>query len=158
MATIDINMDDNKFVPHNDVVQTHEPPPSYAHINTQVMQNPHPHQHQNQQLFVQQNGQMIPAIFVNNGMNGYSPYSGPILDVHDYTVWSVFNILCCGFWCGLCALALSLKTRTKKRNGDLQGAKEMSKWAAIWNVVATVFGIIAITLIALNQTGNINLS
>jgi hypothetical protein len=140
-----INMDDNKFVPHNDIVQTHEPPPSYAHINTQIMQNPP--QYPTQQLFVQQNGQTIPAVFVNNRMKDHSPPNESIINVRDYLAWSIFNMLCCGLWCGLCALILSLKTRSKKRKGDLVGAKETSSWAGILNAVASIVGIIGIILI-----------
>ena len=91
-----------KNVASKDVVQTHEPPPIFTDINTQAMQNSH--QNQTQQLFVHQNGQMIPVIVVTNGMNGHLPYGGPIVNVRDYMVWSIVNILCCGLWLGLCAL------------------------------------------------------
>jgi H+/Cl- antiporter ClcA len=89
---------------------------------------------------------MIPVVFVSNGMNGHSPFAGSLVHVPDYTIWSIFSTLCCGFLFGLCALWMSLKARSDKRNGDLQSAKDASKWAAILNVVAIVSSILAVLI------------
>ena len=121
------------------------------------MQSPYRNQNQNQQLFIQQNGQMIPVIVVTNRTNGQSPYSGSIVNVRDYLAWSIVKVLCCYLLFGLCALALSLKTRKKKRSGDLQGAKKLSKWAGRWNALSAIAGIIATTLLILDKTGAISI-
>jgi hypothetical protein len=159
-----VNVDDTQYVPSNGVDQTqkpngvaviHQPQPNYVRINVPTMQNPS--QYQIGPSLVDQNGQPIPVVFVTNSTNGHFQLAGDINNVPEYTRWSVFNIGCCLFVIGACALCMSIKTRNRKRMGDLQGARKASKWAAILNTIATVVGIIVIILNILQYTGQISI-
>jgi hypothetical protein len=55
----------------------------------------------------------------------------------------MFNILCC-FPFGFIAILLSIFTRLRKTDGDLQVARRASRMARRMNIVATIGGIIPI--------------
>ena len=66
----------------------------------------------------------------------------PITKIKSHITWSIVNIvLCC--WClGCVACCFSMRTRTLRRTGDIQGALEASRMARGWNVCSTMCGII----------------
>ena len=43
--------------------------------------------------FVHQSGQTRPVAIINNNTNEQSQPAGNINNVHDYKIWSIFNIL-----------------------------------------------------------------
>jgi hypothetical protein len=158
-----VNADNVQYVPLNDSNQTektnrsaviHEPPPSYAQVNTQGLQNPY--QYQTEPSVKHQNGQPIPVILETRGIAGVIGVTEKAIHVNDYTAWSIFNIFCCGLIFGACALSVSYTTKKRKLMGDIQGAREASRCAAGLNVVATISGIIGITLVILHETGKIS--
>jgi hypothetical protein len=134
--------------PKNDIV-AHQPPPDYVEVNRQSMGNSNQIQRQ-----------PTLGVHVISGVNSPYPYlnQANTVKVHDYKVWSIFNLVCCCLVLGCCALQMSNKTRTMQRIGDLQGAQKASTQAAILNILATTIGIIIITLAILEYTKQIELS
>ncbi len=90
---------------------------------------------------------------VHNPRNGPYSSSDNIPDIYQYTTWSVFNILFCCCIIGVCALYMSCETKRKKNYRDFIGAQNTSKIAAILNTVATLSGIITLTLVTLQAAG-----
>jgi hypothetical protein len=145
--------DDVQFLLSDTVVQTEQPtsgvlthqqppPPSYSQINPQTIPAPH---------------QNPTGPHVNSPMNGPHLMGANTMNISDYLVWSIFNILCCIWPLGLVATVISVITKRKKKNGDLQGARCTSAWAAAINILATLGGIILIILVSLHQNGTINI-
>ena len=159
-----VNVNDVQFVPSNngdqlqqsknDVI-TDQPPPSYAGFNNQTIG--YPNQNPMSQPYIIQNGQLISIVPVNTGMNVSYPnmHQGNIVHIRDYKIWSIFNLLCCGFVFGAFALYMSSKTRSKLRCGDIQGARDSSKQTAILNTLSTITGIIVIITVTILQVKGI---
>jgi hypothetical protein len=72
--------------------------------------------------------------------------TGSTDSIEAHKVWSIFNILCCQLCLGCIACHYSMKTRTLKKHGDIQGAIKASKQARNMNIAATVCGIFCILL------------
>ena len=70
-----------------------------------------------------------------------------IENIRDYLSWSIFNICLGGLVLGLVAVALSSKTRSRKRSGDAASARHWSTMTLIYNICATLIGIALIILI-----------
>jgi len=155
MSSVDVK--DIQFIPSHNAVQlkqpkndivTHQLPPDYVKVNSQAMGNSNKIQRQ-------------PVSGVHAISRVFSPY--PYLnevdstEVHNYKIWSIFNIACCCLVLGCIALQMSNKTRTMQRIGDLQRARKASKWAALFNILSTISGIIIITLAILQYNGKITL-
>ena len=164
MSTVKDN--DGQFMPSNHAVQlqqpkndvvTQQPPPSYIAANSQAMGNFN--QHPPAAIYIDQNGQRIPVVYGNSGVNGPYPHlhRANTVKVHDYKVWSILNIIFCCLIFGGLALHNSSQVRNRLRIGDLQGARAASKRAAIINILATISGIIIITLAVLQYTNQITL-
>lgn len=87
----------------------------------------------------------------------YNPQSsiGNIIDVQEYTTWSIFNIIFCCIFIGGCAFYISRSTRKKKHMGDIIRAKNLSKLTAILNIIATISGIIIYIIVGLTLSGYI---
>jgi hypothetical protein len=160
MSTVNIN--DMQSVPLNQIVQTQQanndvtiypPPPSYTHIRTQALQDPHQYQTMTSPIY--RNNELISVTVTHDPRYDDYPISEKIVDVHEYTLWSIFNTIFCCVVIGGCALNLSCKTRQNKRRADLISARNTSKFAAIFNIVATLCGILFISLGILRYTGHI---
>ncbi len=77
----------------------------------------------------------------------YESFEGPA--PNDFLVWSVLNSIFCSLIFGLVALYYSVKTaktNSNKRNQDegFLNARSYSKKAFVFNLIATVVGIISI--------------
>jgi uncharacterized membrane protein len=98
------------------------------------------------------NGQAIPvvcAVPVNTGI----PTSYQAINIHAYTGWSIFNILCCGIFCGILGFFMSRETQKRKMLGDHKGARSASKCTAAVNTIATLSGIAFYVVLGLYQVG-----
>ncbi len=147
-------VNDLAFIPSINAVQTEQPtsgvlthqppppPPSYSQINPQT--TPAPHQNPTGPHF-------------NSPMNDPHLMGANTMNISDYLVWSIFNTFCCLWPLGLVATVISLITKRKKKNGDFQGARCTSKWAAVMNILASLGGIILIILVSLHQNGTMNI-
>lgn len=64
-------------------------------------------------------------------------------NIHDWLIWSIFNLCIGGLLFGLIPLSLSIECRDKKKKNDIVNAKRKSTQALIANIVVTILGIIA---------------
>jgi hypothetical protein len=115
------------------------PPPPYA-IST-PMQPP---------LYPQ-----LPVLFTQMQV----PYHGVIItgnfippqtaNISDYMVWSIVNVFLGGFLLGLIAVLLSAQTKKRKIEGDVEGARTLSKVTLTCNILITIifFGLTAFFII-----------
>ncbi|XP_056454146.1 dispanin subfamily A member 2b-like [Gadus chalcogrammus] len=72
----------------------------------------------------------------------------PVEHPRDYVVWSICSFFHANPFClGLLALIFSFKARDMKVIGDLQRAREYSKWALGLNVAALI--ILTLTILSL---------
>lgn len=70
--------------------------------------------------------------------------------VHDYLLWSILNLIFCSLTFGGFAFYYSIRTRDNKRkNESLQQAVSYSKKAFVFNVVATLTGIVFLLFLSL---------
>ncbi|UJR10383.1 hypothetical protein I4U23_014588 [Adineta vaga] len=58
--------------------------------------------------------------------------------IRDYLVWSIINVFLGGFLLGIVAVVFSILTRTRKQEGDLEGARTMSKITLVVNILITI--------------------
>jgi hypothetical protein len=85
---------------------------------------------------------------VNNTSNMYPALRmmNPQLDqIENFKIWSVINTLCCCLCLGLVACHYSFETENYKVRGDFQSALRASKNARMFNIIATVIGLILTT-------------
>jgi hypothetical protein len=82
-------------------------------------------------------------------------FPGNIYEIHEYQLWSIFNLIFCCIILGIFALHMSCTTKKKKRQGNFIHAKAFSKLAALLNVIATFSGIIIYTIVAIRFIGYI---
>jgi nitrogen fixation/metabolism regulation signal transduction histidine kinase len=64
-----------------------------------------------------------------------------IYQIRDWLVWSIVNLFL-ALGGGLLPLIFSLICRSKKRDDDVSGARTMSTLALIFNILATLSGIL----------------
>jgi len=132
----------------------HKEPPRYGFLNPLAL-----NQTNNigpRQIPYQPQPQWTPMGNVRNPSNIYvSPLSmNPSLtEIDTYKVWSILNILCCCLCLGFVACYYSSETEEAKQRGDIQRALNASKNAQIFNIIATIVGIILITIIILFRSG-----
>ncbi|CAF1379017.1 unnamed protein product [Rotaria sordida] len=159
-----INIDDVKYVSSNETGQTQKASnvvtmqPAQRNcnqINTRSLESYY--QYQTMPSSFYHNSETIPVTAVHHVTNHHHYFSENIYNIHEYTIWSVFNLLFCCLIIGAGALSMSCKTRKKKRYGDLVGAQNASRLAAILNIVATFSGIVTITLLVLRFSGRISM-
>ncbi len=104
------------------------PPPPYAvSPNMQVpMQQPSP-------VFFTQMQVPYQGVIITGNMI-------PVQAVHirDYMAWSIVNVFLGGFILGFIAVLLSARTRRRKQEGDLQGARTMSNITLTCNLLITI--------------------
>ena len=65
----------------------------------------------------------------------------------DYLIWSIITTAMFGFVFGFIALFYSMKTHEYNQTGDMIKASTNSKVAYLFNMVGTVFGIIAYIIV-----------
>lgn len=136
-----------------------KPPPSYGFTNPMVMQSP---SQMPMRPMTYTSGQYPPGsnfVYAQPGVYAPGPiYSMPppaAADINDYMGWSIFNVLCCGLLFGIIAVMMSSQVQQRKRDGDLVGAKSLSKSTAIWNGISTLIGIgIIIAVVVITMSGN----
>jgi hypothetical protein len=157
-----VNLDDLQHIPSDGIVRVqqsnnntviHQSPPNYTQINTHNLQNPH--QHPTMLSYFNKNNEKMPMTVVHNPKNGPYSFSENINDIYHYTIWSIFNAIFCCTIVGVCALFMSCETKAKQRLRDFTGAQKASNIAAILNIVATLSGILIITLVTLRLTGHL---
>ncbi|XP_059916302.1 dispanin subfamily A member 2b-like isoform X1 [Gadus macrocephalus] len=74
----------------------------------------------------------------------------PVEHPRDYVVWSICSFFHANPFClGLAALIFSFKARDMKVTGDLQRAREYSKWALGFNVAALIILILTILILVI---------
>ncbi|CAF1448180.1 unnamed protein product [Rotaria sp. Silwood1] len=158
MSSVNINNEEN--VSSNETVQSQQtthsvtihPPQSQSTQSSenyfQYPMTPSVYYHTNE---------IMPGTLVHDARNDHHHYVENIFDVHEYTVWSVFNLIFCCLLMGAFALGMSCKTRRKKKDGDLLDARSASKLAVVLNVLATLSGIVTITLSIFRFTGHISM-
>ncbi|CAF1126335.1 unnamed protein product [Adineta steineri] len=124
-----------------DNVVTHEPPPTYTQFNS----HPVP--------VISQNGQIpsLPCGYIV--MAGAQQFIVNQVNVSDYLICSIFNSLCCLWPVGIIATVMSVITKKKKANCDLEGARKFSKLAIVFNILSTLGGIILITVLSIQYKG-----
>ena len=64
----------------------------------------------------------------------------------DYLLWSILNIFICVLF-AMPALFFSIQTREMKKIGEIKKAKQNSRRSLVFNIVASVVGILVIMLI-----------
>ncbi|CAF1157624.1 unnamed protein product [Rotaria sordida] len=116
-------------------------PPRYDMINPTVptLENqPFPSNHIYGQQAIPMQGVPTQPISV---LHNVFIITNPAINIKDYMGWSIFNLLFGVILFGLVGVLLSNKVRDRKRNGDIDGARNLSKWTAIWNTFSTLAGI-----------------
>ncbi|CAB3992406.1 tumor suppressor candidate 5 homolog [Paramuricea clavata] len=79
--------------------------------------------------------------------------------VNDYMGLSIFSCLCCFWPVGIVAIVLSCMVGSSRREGDLEGAKNFSKWAKYLSIAAIILGVITIvSVIIIRSVVNSNSS
>uniref|UniRef100_M4A3D8 Uncharacterized protein n=1 Tax=Xiphophorus maculatus TaxID=8083 RepID=M4A3D8_XIPMA len=72
-----------------------------------------------------------------------------------YRGWSIFNIICCCWPLGACALYYSGKVKTANEAGDTVAAQDASKTAMTLNIIALICGLILIPIVLYYQFQNL---
>ncbi|CAF1126296.1 unnamed protein product [Adineta steineri] len=137
---------DNQSGQPTDNVVTHEPPPTYTQFNS----HPVP--------VLSQNGQIPSLPYGYVVMAGAQQIIVNQVNVSDYLIWSILNSLFCLWPVGILATVMSVITKKKKANCDLEGARKFSILAGVFNILSTLGGIILFILISLHYSGQIHLS
>ncbi|CAF1115197.1 unnamed protein product [Adineta steineri] len=139
------NKDNQPGQPTDNVV-THEPPPTYTQFNS----HPVP--------VLSQNGQIPSLPYGYVVMAGAQQIIVNQVNVSDYLIWSILNSLFCLWPVGILATVMSVITKKKKANCDLEGARKFSILAGVFNILSTLGGIILFILISLHYSGQIHFS
>jgi len=72
----------------------------------------------------------------------YHSVAPAINKIRDWLWWSIVNVFV-GWGGGFLPLIFSIICRSNKRQNDLSGARTMSTLALVFNIFATLFGIVA---------------
>ncbi|CAF1102399.1 unnamed protein product [Adineta steineri] len=137
------NKDNQSGQPTANVV-IHEPPPTYTQFNSHPVS------------VISQNGQIPSLPYGYVVMAGAQQIIVNQVNVSDYLIWSILNSLCCLWPVGILATVMSVITKKKKANCDLEGARKFSILAAVFNILSTLGGIIAIILFSLHFSRQIH--
>ena len=70
----------------------------------------------------------------------------PRIVKNDYMLWSVCNLICCCFLCGIPSLVYSVRTVIMNEIGEVQRATLYSRKSRKWNMIATIAGFFIITV------------
>jgi hypothetical protein len=150
-----INNDDIQIVPSNehaqsttDVVVTHQPTSTSVQINTQTIPN-------SLQYPLSSLNETMPITVVYDPKTNPQSLRHAILEIREFTTWSIFNMIFCCIILGAFALHMSCTIKKRKRHGNLIQARDFSKLAVLLNIIATVSGILMYTLAILRYTGRI---
>ncbi|XP_063293613.1 dispanin subfamily A member 2b-like [Pelobates fuscus] len=74
------------------------------------------------------------------------PPVGP--PIRDHLAWSIFNMVYMNVFClGLLALVYSVRSRDRKLNGDVGGAKSYGLTSRSLNIAATVLSLLVLLII-----------
>uniref|UniRef100_A0A3B3U939 Uncharacterized protein n=2 Tax=Poecilia TaxID=8080 RepID=A0A3B3U939_9TELE len=71
-----------------------------------------------------------------------------------YRGWSIFNIICCCWPLGACALYYSRKAKSANEAGDTVAAQDASKTAMILNILSLICGLILIPFVIYHYSQN----
>ena len=67
---------------------------------------------------------------------------------NDYLGWSIFNLFCCCFLCGVPALVNSVRTRDMNMIGHFKMAAKHSRQSKRWNLIAAVCGTVFFSILS----------
>ena len=67
-------------------------------------------------------------------------------EIESYRCWSILNALCCCLFLGIAAFIYSDKAKDFKKQGNFQEASKASRKARNLNIIATITGLIFITM------------
>jgi hypothetical protein len=76
-----------------------------------------------------------------------APASAPVVPsadvskINDWLAWSIINLFVGGLFPGLIPLIFSLVCRSRKKKNNVSGAKTMSTWALVFNIMVTVIAV-----------------
>ena len=88
------------------------------------------------------------------GYEVHTPPPGEIPHVKNYLVESILCTICCCLPFGIPGIVYAAQVDSKLKTGDVEGAKESSKKAKTWTLVAFVTGIVlGLISIGLNIAG-----
>ncbi|UJR24585.1 hypothetical protein I4U23_005960 [Adineta vaga] len=135
----------------NEEILTNQPLPNSITIATQSIQNSY--QYPMTCASTSEDSNIMSVAVVRNPQDNYYAYTGNILDIYDYRIWSIFNMFFCSPGIGLYAVFMSFETRRKKRCGDHFGARNISNITAILNIVSTLSGILFYVIGGLRLSG-----
>lgn len=76
------------------------------------------------------------------------PYSGPLVSSTGPFVASILTTLFCCLPFGVTGIVYAALIGSKNARGDFKGAKEASKMAYLWSVIALGFGFVTLGLVA----------
>lgn len=157
-----VNIDDVQYIPSNEPIQTqksddgiviNQPLLNYAPNATQASENSA--QHLMMSSSNCNNNKITPVALVRDPSNGYESSSGDIYNIHEYRIWSYFNLLFCFFCIGLYTVITSYEIRKRKRHGNYLDAQRSSRMVAVMNIVGTLSGILIFILGGLRLFGYI---
>lgn len=74
-------------------------------------------------------------------INAFVP-SAEIANIRDWLVWSIINLLIGWGLGGIIPLIFSILCRSNKRSNDVHSARTMSTLALVFNIIATIGGIL----------------
>ncbi len=85
-----------------------------------------------------------PPMYATPVMGSYVTQGAPdACDVKDYLVWSIISIFCGWGILGFIPLTFSLLCRNNKSVNNYSGARSMSTFALVSNIIITVIGSLA---------------
>ena len=88
------------------------------------------------------------------GYEVHTPPPGEIPHVKNYLVESILCTICCCLPFGIPGIVYAAQVDSKLKTGDVEGAREASKKAKTWTLVAFVTGIVlGLVSIGLNIAG-----
>lgn len=76
-----------------------------------------------------------------------NPSAQPHSKIRDYLPWSIVNVFLGGIILGLIAIFLSFNVKKRSRRGDYMGAEKLSVITLLWNIFASIAGVVIWALI-----------
>jgi hypothetical protein len=106
------------------------PPPPYSRLTPPPIQ---PYMYSPSLAFITQmqtthHGVLVPGNFIFS----------QTAHIRDYMVWSIANVFLGGFLLGFIPVYLSMQTKKRKQEGDIERARTMSRITLIFNILITI--------------------